>query len=85
LNYRAIKVEDYLNNSANAPYAKKFDELFEKLAKLELPRIKDIQIKKLIDIGPKNLNDVKIILQGYNISLSNENVQKILDVFKEYI
>lgn len=84
LNYRALKVEASLNNSANAPYAKKIEDIIEKVLKMELPRVKDTHVKKLIDINPQSVNDVKVVMQGYTITLSNENMQKIVDVFKEF-
>ncbi len=84
LNYRALKVEGSLNNSANASYAKKVEDILEKVLKMELPRVKDTHVKKLIDINPQSVNDVKVVMQGYTITLSNENMQKIVDIFKEF-
>lgn len=83
LNYRANKAEVSLSQIMSSELFNKSDEIFEKLSKLNLPRLKDSHIKKLIDIEPKNVRDVRAILQSYSITLTNEQMQKIVDVFND--
>lgn len=82
LNFRAAKTLDYLGNVPllDAKLAKK---LKEELEAMNLPRIKDSHIAKLIDLTPINAEDVRMILQSYTLSLSQENRQKIADAFEK--
>lgn len=80
LNYRATRTEEYINHVATN---KKQKEIYEKIQKLNIPRIKESHIKKIIDINPKSITDLKVAFQGYTISLTNENIKKIIDIFNE--
>jgi len=79
--YRSVKVEDYLNHIIPTELAKKAESIFQEITKQNIPRVRDIQIKKLIDLNPKTAKEVKAILQSYNITLTNEQVQKIVEQF----
>lgn len=81
LNFRANRTEDYLNQIASI---KNPDELFKKLMELEIPRLREQQIHKIIDIAPTTLNELKVVLQGYTVSLSNESMKKIVDTINEF-
>ena len=76
LNFRASKTEEHLIASS---VRKNLDQLFEKISKMDIPRLKDQQIRKIIDIMPVTIKDLKVVLQGYNVSISNENMKKIAD------
>ena len=82
LNFRANKTEEYLNQIATL---KNHEELFDKLMKLNIPRLKEQHIQKIIDIMPTNINDLKVIVQGYTITLNNESMKKIIDVVNEFL
>jgi len=82
LNFRASKVEEYLNQFATA---KEADKLAEKLTKLNIPRLKDQHINKIIDIMPANLNDLKVVLQGYTVTLNPESMKKIVDAVNDFL
>ncbi len=75
---RITKVEDYLNSFTQLTAAKE-KELTEQLKKLEIPRLRDEHVVKIVDLLPKTSEDLKMILQGYVISVSNENLKKIVD------
>ena len=81
LNFRAARTEEYLNQVVSF---NKSSDLYEKLVKLNIPRLKDSHIKKIMDIMPKTANDLKIVLQGYTVSVSNENIKKIVDTINEF-
>ena len=80
LNFRANRTEEYLNQ---ALVGLKEEDLFEKLNKLNVPRLKPSHIHKIIDIAPSTINELKVILQGYTISVSNESMKKIVDTINE--
>ena len=83
LNFRVGKTEDYVNQFASLSKAKE-EELIKKLEKLNIPRLKDIHITKIVDILPKTVDDLKIILQAYTITVNNDNMKKIVDVTKDF-
>ena len=82
LNFRANRTEEYL---AQAAELKNADELFAKLMKLEIPRLKEQHIHKLIDIMPTTLNELKVILQSYTITINNDSMKKIVDAINEFL
>jgi len=81
LNFRANKTEDYLNQFVSM---KKEKELEEELNKLKIPRIKEQHIKKIVDILPVTVDELKTLIQGYPISVNADNLKKIVDVVKKY-
>lgn len=84
LNFRAQKTLDYLQQFCKLS-EKQANELMEKLLALDVSRLREMHFHKIIDILPTHPNDVKVALQGYNISVSNENCKKIADVVQEYV
>ena len=82
LNFRAAKTEEYLGQFVKA---KKADELVEKINKLNIPRLREQQITKIIDVLPTTVKDLKMILQGYTMTVSSENLKKIVDVINDFI
>ena len=84
LNFRAQKTIDYLDQMLKLE-GKKAKELVDKLAKLEIPRLKEQHVCKLADIMPVTVEEVKAVLQGYAVTITNENLKKIADTIAEFI
>ncbi|MFH1174894.1 MAG: hypothetical protein V1725_07190 [archaeon] len=84
LTFRGMKTEEYLQLF---PVLKEKDaeELFAKLKKLNIPRLKDEYILKIIDILPRDANDVKNILTSYNLNISSEHITKIVDLVADFL
>lgn len=82
LNFRANKTLDYLNQ---VPVVKKKDgeKLVVELTKLEIPRLKESHIHKLVDAKPQNGEEVKSVLSAYTITVSKENLDKIAEVLNK--
>ena len=59
-------------------------ELIAKLEQLEIPRLKPEHIHKITDVVPLSDKHLKMVLQGYNVTVSPENIKKIFDVVQEY-
>ena len=81
LNFRAQRTEEYLQQVAELKNA---DELFEKLMKLNIPRLKEQHVHKIVDLHPTTLNELKVILQSYTITVNNESMKKIVDTINEF-
>lgn len=81
LNFRANKTEEYLSQIASQKNA---DELFSKLTSLDIPRLKEHHINKIIDIAPRTVSELRVILQAYTISINNESMKKIVDSISEF-
>ena len=84
LTFRGKKTEEYLNDFARLP-KKSADELIGKLRKLKITRLKEEFIqKKIVDLMPTSAAELKVVLQGYTLSVSNEDMKKIIKVVKDY-
>lgn len=81
LNFRANRTEEYLQQIATHKNA---EELFDKIIKLNIPRLKEQHVHKIIDIAPSTLNELKTLLQGYTITVNNESMKRIVDVINEF-
>lgn len=57
-------------------------DLKDKLDTLGIQRLKERIIAKIIDIQPANLDELKILFAGENVTLKQEDMAKILEVIK---
>ena len=81
--FRVKRTEEYISAFSTLS-AKDAAALYEKISALGIPRLRDIHICKIIDLLPRELNDLKLILQGYTITVSNDNLKKIIDTVSEF-
>lgn len=84
LGVRATKTEEYLKALITTS-ATKQKELFDKLMGLKIPRLKEQHIHKIIDVLPTKPEDAKLVLQGYTLTVSNDNLKKIAEAVKAVI
>ncbi|MFH0978507.1 MAG: hypothetical protein V1837_04360 [Candidatus Woesearchaeota archaeon] len=84
LSFRALKTEEYLQQIIVLE-EDKAKELLEKLNKLNVPRLKENHMIKLIDLLPTSPEEVKLILQGYTITVNQDNLKKISKTFEEFM
>ena len=84
LNFRANKTEDYLNQFDVLSKAKA-DELRKKLEGLGIARLNETIIVKLVDILPTNPEDLKVVMQGMNVSLTQADLKKVTDSVAEVV
>jgi DNA-directed RNA polymerase subunit F len=82
LNFRAEKTEEYLDNFTTLT-AKEAKDLQKKIDALEIPRMRTEHIVKLVDLLPTTQEEVKIVLQGYTITLTKENLKRVADAIAE--
>lgn len=77
--FRTTKTLEYIN-SFSVPSQTEFNSLKKKIEELQVPRLKEEHIIKILDIMPKNSNDLGVVLQGYTITVSKENINKIVEI-----
>ena len=82
LNFRAQRTEEYLQ-SAVSLNRKDAEGLRKKLSELNIQRLKDEHITKIIDLMPKSVEELKTIMAAYIVTLSNDNLKKIVDTVRE--
>lgn len=84
LSFRGTKTEDYLNEFSTIK-PKQAEELYGKIEKLNIPRLKDSMINKIIDTMPASVAELKVIMQGYALPVTNENLKKIADAVADFL
>ena len=83
LTFRGGKTQDYVNEVPTISMTKT-KELMKKINDLEVPRLKDIHITKIVDTMPESPEHLKIILSGFNVTIVKDNLKKIVDVVDEF-
>ncbi len=83
LNFRAQKTLEYLEQTVSLS-PEKAKKLKDALVKLNISRLRDVQINKIIDLLPKTSNELKVILQSYNLTLTNDQIKNIIDAVIEF-
>lgn len=83
LTFRGGKTEDYINEVAQitGETAKK---AIQTIMDLEVPRLKEAHIVKIIDVLPESSEHLKIIINGFNLTIKKEDLQKIVDALDEF-
>ncbi|MFQ5621385.1 MAG: hypothetical protein ACE5FT_06090, partial [Candidatus Nanoarchaeia archaeon] len=81
LTFRGNKTLEHCQSVAPLS-AKKAKDLQKAMKALDIPRLKDIHIAKLVDILPGSTEEVKLILQAYTLTLKDDAAKKIADAVK---
>jgi len=77
--FRATKTLEYINSFSTLSM-NDFNSLKKELEKLNIPRLKEEHIVKILDVMPTTANEVAVLLQGYTVTVSKENMKAIADV-----
>lgn len=83
LNFRAQRTEEYVNELARFSQ-KDAAALTKAIQDLELPRLKPEHICKIVDIFPLSEKQLKVILSGYTITVSADNMKKIMGALEGF-
>ncbi len=78
LNPRGIKTYEYINRIVK----KDGKKLKVNLSKLGISRLKDKHINKIVDILPKDIDELRSVLSGENLTLKQEDLIKIVETVK---
>src|SRR3989338_1361823 len=81
LGFRTQKTDEYLQHFVQNDTKK----LSDSLHKLEIARLKEEHIAKIADLLPKSMEDLKGILQGYTLTVTKENMKKIVDEVNKFL
>lgn len=81
LGFRATKSKEYLDKFAKLSL-KQVNDLKKKLNELGIPRLKDRHIVKIIDIMPEDLDSLKMIFAGENVTIKQDDLKRILECLK---
>jgi len=84
LNLISNKAKEYLDAFVSLSAAKKKD-LHAKLVGLDLVRLKEEHIAKIIDFLPTDANELKTVLQAYPLSLPKKDQDVILGAVKDFL
>lgn len=82
LSFRGEKTKNYVENF-DLLDSKEMKKFSEEISNLNIPRLRDRHIVKILDIMPKDLDSLKILLSGETLTISSEDMKKILDVIPQ--
>ena len=81
MNFLSKKAKEYVDIFVIMPVKKK-EELQKKLQSLNLTRLREEHIAKIVDFLPKTANELKIVLQAYPLSLPKNDQESIVNTVK---
>jgi DNA-directed RNA polymerase subunit F len=81
---RVARIEDYLTSFVEIT-PEQGKSLRAAITKLAINRLKEEHICKIVDLLPKTVNELKVIMQGYALSLTNDNLAKIVETVNEFL
>ena len=82
LSYRGEKTKTYLE-SFELYSEKESLDLVKKITDLNIPRLKERHIVKVIDVMPKDLDSLRLLLATDTLTIKDEDLKKILDVIPQ--
>jgi len=81
LSPRSLKVEEYAHKFKVGELVV-VQDLRQKLQALDILRLKEKHIVKLLDLMPEDLESLKIIFAGEDLTLKQEDLQKVLECLR---
>jgi len=83
LTYREEKSLDYLKKFSKLT-KENFEKAKEELLALEIPRLEEMHINKILDLMPINGTQIRAIVSTSGTVLVDENITKLIDVLNKY-
>ena len=81
LSPKGTKVLDYISKITSTK-PKEAADIRKKLTESGVERLKEKQIVKIIDLIPKDIDSLKTIFAGDNLTLKQEDLKKLLECLK---
>ena len=82
LGKKAMRTIEYLNTFTKLTQ-KDAEEVKKKIISLNIPRLKDRHIAKVLDIMPRDVESLKMLFTGENITIKQEDINKIFEAIKK--
>lgn len=79
LSYRGEKTKTYIDAFVEMK-GKEAQALTEKIIALNIPRLKDRHVVKIVDVMPKDIDSLRLLFSNETITIKEEDLKKILDV-----
>lgn len=79
IGFRANKTSEYL---ASFTTKKPKEDLRKKIEGLNISRLKDRHIAKLVDVQPEDMESVRTLFIGENLTLKQEDLKRITECLK---
>ena len=83
LTYREEKVLEYLKKF-NKLSSSNFEKALQELKDLNIARIEEAQLIKILEIMPKNGTELRSIISHGGVIVVDETVEQILSILKKY-
>ena len=80
LSFRTQRTEEYLNQFVG----KEAKKLMDALKKLKIARLKEEHVVKIVDLVPRTVEDLKVVLQGFTVTVTKDNLKKIIDEVSKF-
>ena len=84
LGLRSTKTQEYIDQFTPLK-EKEAEELEKKITELNVPRLKDVHVKKIVELLPASVEELKVIVQGYTLTVTKDNMQKIISEIEKYL
>lgn len=84
LKFLSNKAKEYLEAFVTISPKDK-EELHKKLADLSLVRLKEEYMAKIIDFLPTTVNELKVVLQAYPVSLPKKDQEAIIQTVVDFV
>src|SRR3989344_2509458 len=81
LTFRANKTADYIDTFTTVKL-EKLQALKKSILDLNIGRLRERHVVKVLDIMPKDIDSLKSIFSGENLTLKGEDLTKIMDILK---
>ncbi|MBI4154019.1 hypothetical protein HY501_01665 [Candidatus Woesearchaeota archaeon] len=79
LSFRGNRTKEYLG-TLTAKKLKEVQDLRKKIEALNIPRLKDRHIIKMIDVAPQDMDSLKLLISGEAITVKDEDLKKVLEL-----
>ncbi len=84
LNYLSNKAKEYIDQFVKLTLNQK-KELVKKLVDINLTRLKEEHIAKIVDFLPRNDDELKAVLQGFHLNMPKKDTDSVLKIVAEFI
>ena len=85
MNYRSNKAKEFIDFFGSALAQAKSEELAKKLSSLDITRLKPIHVIKIVDFLPRDLDELRIIMTSYTVSLPKKDQETIVSAVKPFL